>query len=138
MSTTTVTSTHYNLCGHGNGSIQTVPATTDTQTMGSTVAEQLAAVNNGESPNSSLSAPPSVSHASSPRVCTPDLIVGNDSDGDGVPLGTDFEQDSETGTEVTLVRDDQGTGNEVDGPPHCQNHVANANSLDDDERENCL
>ncbi|KAF9254826.1 hypothetical protein L218DRAFT_967897 [Marasmius fiardii PR-910] len=73
MSTTTDTTTCYNLCGCGNGSIQTAPATTDTQTMGSTVVEQLAAVNNGESPNSSLSAPPSVSHASLPGVCTPEV-----------------------------------------------------------------
>ncbi|KAF9254903.1 hypothetical protein L218DRAFT_1082114 [Marasmius fiardii PR-910] len=138
MSTTTVTSTRYNLRGRGNGSIQTAPATTDTQTTGSTVAEQLAAVNNGESPDSSLSDPPSVSRASSPGVRAPDLVIGNDGDGHGVPSGTDSEQDSETGTEATLVRDDRGMGNEVDGPPHRQNRVANANGFDDDERENRL
>ncbi|KAF9254572.1 hypothetical protein L218DRAFT_1009530 [Marasmius fiardii PR-910] len=136
MSTTTVTSTRYNLCGRGNGSIQTAPATTDTQTTGSTVAEQLTVVNNGESPDSSLSDPPSVSRASSPGVRAPDLVIGKDGDGHGVPSGTDSEQDSETGTEATLVHDDQGMGNEVDGPPHCQNRVANANSFDNDEREN--
>ncbi|KAK1234638.1 hypothetical protein PQX77_002163, partial [Marasmius sp. AFHP31] len=138
MSTTTVTTTRYNLRGRGNGSIQTAPATTDTQTTGSTVAEQLNAVNNGESPDSSISAPPSVSRASSPGVRAPDLVVGNNGDGHGVPSGTDSEQGSETGTEATLVRDDRGTGNEVDGPPRRENRIANANGLDDDERENHL
>ncbi|KAF9260887.1 hypothetical protein L218DRAFT_1050318 [Marasmius fiardii PR-910] len=82
MSTAT---TCYNLCGRGNDSIQTAPATTDTQTMGSTVAEQLAAVNN---------------------VCTPDLVIGNGSDGYGVPSGTDSEQNTLSKTSETKWESD--------------------------------
>ncbi|KAJ8073324.1 hypothetical protein PM082_011596 [Marasmius tenuissimus] len=136
MSTTTVTNTRYNLRGRGNGGIQTAPTTTDTQTTGSVVAEQHpAAENNGESLNSSLSAFPSASRASSPGVRAPGLVVGNSGDGHGVPSGTDSEQDSESDTEAALVRDDQGTGNQDDGPPRRQNRVANANDSDDNERE---